>query len=224
MDPLFPITVVLADDHGIVRQCIAAYCRSRPEISIVGECADGEEAVRMIVAREPDFAILDLNMPKLGGLDIVRQVRLAKSRTRLIVLSITRDERLIQELFHAGADGYVLKDGPSRHLLDAMRHIGDGVQYLTPSLRREALPARRAIDPSGATQKASETGDPIALLSKREYEVFSFLAEGMRPKNIAKLLDISPKTVDTYRSNIVRKLEVDGIAGLVRFAIRRNLD
>jgi DNA-binding NarL/FixJ family response regulator len=212
MDNTRPLTLVLADDHGIVREGIAAYCKAREEISVLGQCSNGEEAVAMILSLRPDFAILDLNMPGLGGLDVVRRVRQAKCPTRLIVLSINRDEAIIRELFRSGADGYVLKDGPARHLLDAINYVLDGGQYLTPLLRRDTV------------ESTKEKRDPLALLSKREYEVFSFLVDGMRPKDIARILDISPKTVDTYRANIMRKLDVDGIAGLVRFAIQRNLN
>jgi DNA-binding NarL/FixJ family response regulator len=212
METLPPLTIVLADDHGIVREGIAAYCNARPEITIAGQCADGEEALAAILARKPDFAVLDLNMPKLGGLDVVRKVRQARCATKVIILSISRDESIIRELFRSGADGYVLKDGPARHLFDAIAYILDGGQYLTPLLRRESIDGQK------------EKQDPLTLLSKREFEVFSFLVDGMRPKDIAKLLNISPKTVDTYRANIMRKLEVDGIAGLVRFAIQRNLN
>jgi len=212
METLPPLTIVLADDHGIVREGIAAYCNARPEITIAGQCSDGEEALAAILARKPDFAVLDLNMPKLGGLDVVRKVRQARCATKVIILSISRDESIIRELFRSGADGYVLKDGPARHLFDAIAYILDGGQYLTPLLRRESIDGQK------------EKQDPLTLLSKREFEVFSFLVDGMRPKDIAKLLNISPKTVDTYRANIMRKLEVDGIAGLVRFAIQRNLN
>ncbi|MGD1072222.1 MAG: response regulator transcription factor [Bryobacteraceae bacterium] len=212
MDTLPPLTIVLADDHGIVREGIAAYCKSRPEITIMAQCSDGEEALAAILAAKPDFAVLDLNMPKLGGLEVVRKLRQARCPTKVIVLSISRDESIIRELFRSGADGYVLKDGPARHLFDAIHYILDGGQYLTPLLRRESIDSHK------------EKEDPLTLLSKREYEVFSFLVDGMRPKDIARVLNISPKTVDTYRANIMRKLEVDGIAGLVRFAIQRNLN
>jgi DNA-binding NarL/FixJ family response regulator len=206
-----PITLVLADDHGIVREGIAAFCASRPDLKILGQSSDGGEAVDLILALKPDFAVLDLNMPKLNGLEVIRRLRLAKSETKLVVLSITRDENVIREIFRSGANGYLLKDGPARHLFDAINYILDGGQYLTPLIRRETVDMKR------------EKKDPMALLSKREYEVFSFLVDGMRPKDIAKILEISPKTVDTYRANIMRKLEVEGIAGLVRFAIQRNL-
>jgi DNA-binding NarL/FixJ family response regulator len=212
MDATQTITVVLADDHAIVREGIAARFKESPEISIVGQCSDGESALELILSLRPDFAIIDLNMPRMGGADVIRKARQARSETRLIVLSISREEATIRELFRSGADGYVLKDGPARHLIEAINYIRDGGQYLTPLLRRETIDSSR------------DKKDPLALLSKREFEVFSFLVDGMRPKDIAKILEISPKTVDTYRANIMRKLEVDGIAGLVRFAIHRNLN
>src|SRR5580658_1199360 len=211
MGTMKPITLVLADDHGIVREGIASFCSSREDLKILGQSSDGADAVELILALKPDFAVLDLNMPKLNGLEVIRRVRQAKSETKLVVLSISRDENVIREIFRSGANGYLLKDGPARHLFDAINYIQDGGQYLTPLIRRETVDMKR------------EKKDPLALLSKREYEVFSFLVDGMRPKDIAKLLEISPKTVDTYRANIMRKLEVDGIAGLVRFAIQRNL-
>jgi DNA-binding NarL/FixJ family response regulator len=206
-----PLTLILADDHGIVREGVAAFCKARTDVCLLGQCCNGQEAVDMILARNPDFAVLDLDMPKLSGLEVIRRVREAGSKTRLIVLSISRDQAIIHELFRSGADGYVLKDGPSRHIFDAISYVRDGGQYLTPLLRREPF------------DKKEEKPDALASLSRREYEVFSLLVDGMRPKDIATTLEISPKTVDTYRANIMRKLEIDSVAGLVRFAIQRNL-
>jgi two-component system response regulator NreC len=147
-------------------------------------------------------------------------VRAAKSTTKLLVLSVNRDENVIRDLFRSGANGYLLKDGPARHLFDAIRFVLDGGQYLTPLLQRGLLEASNSATGANGTETP---GDPLALLSKREYEVFSFLVEGKRPKDIARILQISPKTVDTYRANVMRKLEIEGVAGLVRFAIERNI-
>ncbi len=205
-----PKTLVLADDHGIVREGISAFCRARPDLEIVGECGDGQAAVEMILDLVPQFAVLDLNMPKMGGLEVIQRIRQTSCPTKLIVLSICRDQNIVRELFRCGADGYVLKDGPARHLFDAISYIVDGGRYVTPLLS----PADDGKGPSAT--------DKLANLSKREHEVFVYLAEGRRPRDIARLLDISPKTVDTYRSSILRKLSVDGIAGLVRFAVERN--
>lgn len=208
------ISIVLADDHSIVREGLAAFCDAQPELQIIGQCSDGLAAVEMIKSLAPYFAIIDLHMPKLHGLEVIRKVREANSQTKLVVLSISRDEKMVLEALRAGANGYLLKDGPARHLLDAISYIQDGGVYISPLLRRDYLleaPRKAPVD------------DPLASLSRREYEVFSFLVDGMRPKDIAKLLDISPKTVDTYRSNIMRKLGIHDLVGLVKFAINRNL-
>jgi two-component system nitrate/nitrite response regulator NarL len=206
-----PITLVLADDHGMVREGIAAFCHSRPNFQVLAQCSDGADAVEQILALQPDFAVLDLNMPKMSGMDAVRRLRQARSTCKVLILSVNRDENIIRELFRSGANGYLLKDGPARHLFDAIYYVLDGGQYLTPLIRRESI------------ENSEDRADPIALLSKREFEVFSLLVDGHRPKDIAKLLEISPKTVDTYRANIMRKLELDSVAGLVKFAIQRNL-
>jgi DNA-binding NarL/FixJ family response regulator len=201
---------VLADDHGVIREGVAAYCLALPNVTVLAQCADGEEATRTILELRPDFAIIDLNMPKMSGLEVIRAVRAAGGTTKLIVLSIDRNRPMIQELFRSGADGYVLKDGPIRHVVDAINYISDGGKYTTPLLAAEM-----------ATAAPSE--DPLANLSRREFQVFSFLVDGMRPRDIARVLDLSPKTIDTYRASIMRKLNVEGIAGLVKYAMNRNL-
>jgi DNA-binding NarL/FixJ family response regulator len=205
------LTLILADDHGVIREGVAAHCATLPELTILAQCSDGDEAARAILELRPDFAIIDLNMPKMTGLEVIRAVRAAGSTTRLIVLSTDRNRPMIQELFRSGADGYVLKDGPIRHILDAIHYIADGGKYTTPLLGAE---------PAGPSPPAA---DPVATLSRREQQVFSFLVDGMRPRDIARTLELSPKTVDTYRASIMRKLNVEGIAGLVRYAIQRNL-
>jgi DNA-binding NarL/FixJ family response regulator len=209
-----PISVVIADDHAIVREGIAALCAVQPGLTVAGQCADGEAAIELILSLKPDFAILDLNMPKLTGLEVVRRLRQSSCPTRLLVLSICRDEATVGEILRAGADAYLLKDGPSRHLIDAIRFIQDGGVYVTPLLRGAALFAGPGKSP---------TPDPLGTLSHREYEVFSHLVKGVRPKDIASQLGISPKTVDTYRASLMRKLNVRDLVELVKFAIERNL-
>jgi DNA-binding NarL/FixJ family response regulator len=205
------LTLVLADDHGVIREGVAAYCLALPNVTVLAQCTDGEEATRTILELRPDFAIIDLNMPKMTGLEVIRAIRAVGGTTRLIVLSIDRNRPMIQELFRSGADGYVLKDGPIRHIVDAMNYISDGGKYTTPLLAAEMANA------------SAPSEDPLANLSRREFQVFSFLVDGMRPRDIARVLDLSPKTVDTYRASIMRKLSVEGIAGLVKYAMSRNL-
>jgi DNA-binding NarL/FixJ family response regulator len=205
-------TVVLADDQAIVREGFAALFAGAG-MRVVGECSDGGAAAQMISSLQPDFAILDLYMPVMTGIDVVRRVRASGSRAKLLILSITQDENCVIEALRAGADAYILKDGPFRHVLDALSFIRDGGVYVSPLLRGAGLFTK--------PERAAE--DPLSTLSPREMEVFSYLVSGLRAKDIADRLEISPKTVDTYRASLMRKLNVHDLVGLVKFAIERNL-
>ena len=213
MQELAATTVVLADDHAIVREGIAALCISHG-IRVLGQAANGAEAVEMITALHPDFAILDLHMPVMTGVDAIRTLRAAGSTVKLMILSINREEATVMEALRAGADAYLLKDGPGRHLLDAINFVRDGGIYVSPMLRGAAHFAKN---------DRNRPEDPLAALSPREMEVFSYLVNGLRAKDIADLLEISPKTVDTYRASLMRKLNVHDLVALVKFAIERNL-
>lgn len=206
-------TVVLADDHAIVREGIAALCTSQG-MRVLGQVSDGNLAVEMITALRPDFAILDLHMPNLTGVEAIRRLRAAGSVVKLMILSISREDATVMEALRAGADAYLLKDGPSRHLLDAINFVKDGGVYVSPMLRGAGLFAKA---------ENTRAADPLAALSPREMEVFSYLVNGLRAKDIADLLSISPKTVDTYRASLMRKLNVHDLVSLVKFAIERNL-
>ena len=206
-------TVVLADDHNIVREGIAALC-NKEGFRVLGQCSNGAEAVEMITALRPDFALLDMNMPVLTGVEVIRRLRAAGCPTKLMILSISRQDSTVTEAIRAGADAYLLKDGPSRHLLDAINFVRDGGVYISPLLRGAGFFTQ------GDTRRDA---DPLASLSPREMEVFSLLVNGRRAKDIADLLEISPKTVDTYRASLMRKLNVHDLVGLVKFAIERNL-
>ncbi len=207
------ITIVLADDHAIVREGIAALCTGAG-MRVIGQCGDGNAAFESVMNAKPDFAILDLQMPGLSGIECIRKLRAAGSTTKLIILSISREERAVFDAIRAGADAYLVKDGPSRHLLDAIAYVRDGGIYTSPLLRGAGL---------FATGAANRPDDRLATLSPREMEVFSYLINGLRPKDIADLLEISPKTVDTYRASLMRKLKVHDLVALVKFAIEHHL-
>lgn len=213
MQELAATTVVLADDHAIVREGIASLCTSHG-MRVLGQVADGGAAIEMIMALKPDFAILDLHMPVVTGVEAIRRLRAAGCTVRLMILSISREEGTVMEALRAGADAYLLKDGPARHLLDAINFVRDGGVYVSPMLRGVGL--------FGKADK-NRPEDPLAALSPREMEVFSYLVNGLRAKDIADLLEISPKTVDTYRASLMRKLNVHDLVALVKFAIERNL-
>jgi len=214
MEETIDVTVVLADDQAIVRQGFAALCRERG-IQILGEATDGPQALEMIQELKPDFAILDLQMPGLTGAEVIRRLRLAGYTGKLIILSFSQEEATVMEALRAGADGYVLKDGPFRHLLDAINFVKEGGIYVSPLLHGAGI--------FGGHTPGRVQSDPIGSLSPREMEVFQYLVNGLRAKDIAQLLDISPKTVDTYRASLMRKLNVRDLVGLVKFAIERNL-
>ncbi len=213
MQEIEPITLVLADDHAIVREGIAALCAANG-MRILGQVADGVAAVQMIEALKPDFAILDLHMPQITGVEAIRRLRKNHCDSKLMILSISREEATVMEALRAGADAYLLKDGPSRHLLDAISFVKDGGVYVSPLLRGAGLFTR---------VEQARPEDPLGVLSPREMEVFSYLVNGLRAKDIADLLEISPKTVDTYRASLMRKLKVHDLVALVKFAIERNL-
>jgi DNA-binding NarL/FixJ family response regulator len=207
------ITAVLADDHAIVREGLAALYAAYG-LTILGQADDGPSALEMISSLKPDFAILDLLMPGMTGLEVIRRLRSNGCAAKLMILSISRDDSTVMGALRAGADAYLLKDGPGRHLLDAIQFVRDGGVYISPLLRGAELFTR--------TEKGA--GDnPIASLSPRETAVFSYLVNGLRAKDIADLLDISHKTVDTYRASLMRKLNIHDLVGLVKFAIEQNL-
>ena len=208
------LTVILADDHNIVREGIAALCTANG-MRVLGQASDGGGAIEMIESLLPDFAILDLHMPGFTGVEAIRRLRAQNCKTKLMILSISREETAVMEALRAGADAYLLKDGPSRHLLDAISFVRDGGVYVSPLLRGAGLFTK--------AEKGARVEDPLASLSPREMEVFSYLVNGLRAKDIADLLEISPKTVDTYRASLMRKLNVHDLVGLVKFAIERNL-
>jgi len=207
-------TVVLADDHNIVREGIAALYAANG-MRILGQVDDGLPAIAMILDLRPDFAIIDLHMPTMTGLEVVRKLRAAGCQAKLMILSIVRDEATVVEALFAGADAYLLKDGPGRHLLDAINFVRDGGVYVSPLMRGAGLFTHG---------QKSRPHNPLASLSPREMEVFSYLMNGMRGKDIADLLEISPKTVDTYRASLMRKLDVHGLVGLVKFALDHNIE
>lgn len=206
-------TVVIAEDQAIIREGLVLVCQNR-DLQVLAQCADGMAALEAIRSLKPDFALLDLNMPKLTGVQVVRKVREAEIPTRCIILTISREDSAIREALKVGVDGYLLKDGPPRHLTDAINYIRDGGVYVSPLLKFAGmLPSTRE----------GEEDDPLAHLSRRERDVFFHLVNGLRAKEIANLLDISPKTVDTYRASLMRKLNIHDLVGLVKFAIEHNL-
>jgi DNA-binding NarL/FixJ family response regulator len=207
-------SILLADDLTLVREGLAALCDAQPHFKVMGQCAEGAVALRIIEAQKPDIAVLDLNLPDLFALEIARRVKEARLPTRIVVLSTRKDRKTVVEALRAGVNAFLLKSGPSNQLLEAFDQILDGGIYVSPSLELDKI-----FSPS--TKNSPE--DPLESLSAREYQVFTLLVDGIRAKEIAARLELSPKTVDTYRASLMRKLDIHDVAGLVKFAIHREL-
>lgn len=207
-------SVMLADDLTLVREGLAALCAAQPAYRVVGQCSEGTAALRMIENVCPDIAVLDLNLADLFTLEIVRRTREANIPTKIVVLSTRRDRKTVVEALRCGVNAFLLKSAPATQLLEAFEQVLDGGIYVSPQLELNKI--------FSASHKA-EPDDPLESLSAREYQVFTLLVEGIRAKEIAARLDLSPKTVDTYRASLMRKLDIHDVAGLVKFAIQRDL-
>lgn len=208
MDEQQETTVVVADGHPQVREGIANLCAARG-LRVVGQCGDGETALAMVKTLEPDFAILDVSMPGMGGIEVTRKLRSERCTSKLIILTISRKEAFVLEALRAGADAYLLKDGPPRHLFDAINFVRDGGVYISPLL--------------GDVYEGKTPEDRLASLNPMEMEIFRYVVNGLRAKDMADRLDISPMTVNNHRTRLMRKLGVHDLVALVKFAIDRNL-
>lgn len=207
-------SIVLADDLTLVREGLAALCNAQPHFKVVGQFSEGAAALKVIQAQQPDLAVLDMNLVDLFALEIVRRVRDQGLRTKLIVLSTRRDRKTVVEALRCGVNGFLLKSAPASQMLEAFEQVLEGSVYVSPQLELNKI---------FASGSKSDPEDPIDALSGREYQVFSLLVEGVRAKEIAARLELSPKTVDTYRASLMRKLDIHDVAGLVKFAIQRDL-
>ncbi|MBV8819970.1 MAG: response regulator transcription factor [Acidobacteriaceae bacterium] len=206
-------SMLLADELALVREGLASLCKANVHCNIVGQCADGATALRMIREMTPDLAFLDLNLPELFTLEVIRQVKNAGLPTKIAVLSTRSDRKTVLEALRSGASGFLLKSGPLEQIEQAVHDMMVGKVYLSPLLNAEDIFAAEDKIPA----------DSFDTLSPREFQVFTMLVEGVRAKEIAARLGLSPKTVDTYRSSLMQKLEIFDVAGLVKFAIQRSL-
>src|ERR1700730_8899640 len=207
-------SVLLADDLTLVREGLAALCAVHSQYQVVGQCSDGASALRMIENQRPDLGVLDLTPPDMLTMEIFRRVREANLPTKIVVLSVRRDRKTVVEALRSGVSGFLLKSAPSSELLEAMDQVLDGSIYVSPQLELNKI---------FSTNHKNQPDDPLDLLSAREYQVFSLLIDGVRAKEIAARLELSPKTIDTYRASLMRKLDIHDVAGLVKFAINRDL-
>jgi len=204
--------VLIADDHGIVRSGLRMLLEQQADIEVIGEASDGAEARDMAIREKPDLAILDVKMPKLTGLQATREIRAHAPDFSILILSMYDDERYLFEALKAGASGYVLKAQADSDLLNAVRAVERGEPFLTPEAQRALI---QDVLGEGSVREDE--------LTPREQEVVKLVAEAHTNREIAEILHLSEKTVESHRANVLRKLGMRDRVELVRYAIRRGL-
>jgi DNA-binding NarL/FixJ family response regulator len=211
------IRVFLADDHMVVREGLRAYLDAEPGIEVVGEAGDGREAVEQIVDIAPDVAVMDIGMPEINGIQATEQLSSLCPDTRVVILSMHSTNEYVFRALEAGASGYVLKESAGKELVNAVHAVTKGHHYLSHKISDQVIAdyVRR--------RGSSKAESPFDALSDREKQILQLLVEGATTNEIAEALSLATSTINTYRSRMMRKLKVDEVASLVKFAIRHGL-
>lgn len=209
--------VMIVDDHALVREGIAAFLKMSADIEVVGEAADGIEAIEGVKKLNPDIVIMDIAMPKLGGLEALVEIKKINPDVKVLVLTQYEDKEYIRRFLKAGASGYMLKRAVGLDLLTAIKAIASGEAYLHPSI------AASVIDEYVGSNKNKASDDPYEALTDREKQVLKLIAEGHTSKEIADILGISAKTAIAHQTNLSEKLDIHARAGLIKFAITKGL-
>jgi len=211
------ITVFLADDHAVVRDGLRFLLEAEHDIKVVGDAANGRDAVRRVVQLCPDVAIMDIAMPELNGIEAARKIGQVCPSTQVIILSMHSTTEHVFRALQAGARGYLLKESAGIEVVNAVRAVHAGHRYLSQRI------SDRLIDDYVHQRQDAEARGPLARLSPREREVLQLVVEGKSSAEIADILSLSLKTVETYRSRLMRKLGISDLPGLVKFAIQHGL-
>ena len=212
------LRVLIADDHEVVRAGVRSLLESLPDCEICGEAVTGRQVVALAQQLKPDVVILDITMPELNGLEATRQIRKVAPTVQVLILSVHESEELVREILTAGAHGYVLKSDAGRELTTALQALRKHETFFTSRVAQIALRAYRNKKPAGDAPPS-----PAGVLTPREREVLQLLAEGKSNKETASALGISVMTVETHRSNIMRKLGAHSVAELVHYAVRHKM-
>ncbi len=214
--------VLLADDHALIREGLKTILASDPEFHVVGEAANGEQALDLAITLRPDLVVMDISMPKASGLKVARRLLELVPEARLCFLSMHRRPEYVIEAFHAGASGYILKDTAPAKLLHALRRIAEGSIYLDSDLSRDLLPSLPGpADPDGSAPRPRESR--VAPLTTREREILALVGQGLTNQEIGERLHISPKTARNHREHIMSKLNAHTAVELARAAMRLGL-
>ena len=215
--PSAPIRVLIADDHALVRSGLRTVLERDGEFKVVGEAADGHEAIELAMLQKPDLVLLDVGMPRISGTDAAEQLTAKLPGTKIVVVSMHSDEAYVLRALKAGARGYILKASPEADVLAAARAVASGHAYFSPAI------ARMLVDDYVAEIRRRGFEDSYDLLSLREKEVLRLLVSGKNNREIADLLFVSPATVETHRNAVLRKLHLHSLPELILYAVRKGL-
>jgi DNA-binding NarL/FixJ family response regulator len=217
-----PISVLVADDHTIVRRGLISLLSIAEGIRVVGEAADGRTAVERALEIDPDVVLMDINMPLLNGLEATRKLKKEAPHIRILVLSAHDNEEYILQVIQSGANGYLLKNSSADDLFSAIRSVYTGHAFFSPSVSKVILESY--LKASGSMDDQSDAGRvPESRLTSREREILQLVAEGKTHQQVADLLHISVRTVDTHSNNIMKKLDIHDTAGLATYAIKNGI-
>ena len=209
-----PITVLIVDDHSIVREGLRQFINRQQDMEVIAEAVDGLQALEKVKALHPDVLLLDLAMPNMNGLEVIALIREDVPDTHIVVLSMHATDRYVHQALRSGARGYVLKASPSVDILEAIRKTARGEYFLSSKIRTEV------IEMYSRTRQPEPTSRGYDLLTEREQQIFRLVVEGQSTRNIAELLHLSPKTVEKQRSSITRKLGIHGRLEMLKYAIK----
>ncbi len=213
-EPVAPTTILLVDDHTMVRKGLRALLEAERDVSVIGEAQDGHQAIELAVELDPDVVVMDIAMPNLNGIDATIALRARAPRSRVVVLSAHGETPYVERVLSIGAVGFVLKHGALTDLLEAIREAQKGRSFVSAGVRRRVRASAREV-----SRRTGAGGDPAEPLSPREAQVLQRVAEGSGNKQIARDLEISVKTVEKHRQSLMRKLDLHGVADIVRYAL-----
>jgi two-component system response regulator NreC len=209
--------VVIAEDHTILREGLRALLSSSPDLEIVGEAEDGRDAIQCAEKVKPNLVLMDLSMPRMNGMDAIREIKRLCPETKILALTVHKAEEYVLASLQAGADAYVLKDATHAELMVAVKSVLAGKRYLSPGI------SEKVIEGYLEGRKGSKLRSPWDILTQREREVLKLIGEGYKNKEIADYLCLSVKTVETHRANLMRKLDLHDVSALTTFAMEKGL-
>lgn len=209
--------IVIAEDHTILREGLRSLLSSDPGLDIVGEAQDGQEAIRCVEKLKPNLVLMDLSMPRMNGMDAIKEIKKRSPNTKILVLTVHKNEEYIVATLQAGADGYALKDATHAELGMAIKNVLSGSHYISPGI------SGRIIEGYLEGRKPLKLTSPLDTLTQRERGILKMIAEGYKNKEIADYLCISVKTVEKHRANLMQKLDLHSVSALTAFAMERGL-